>query len=70
MEGLRLSRRSRTVPGRPAMSAPLFWNEEGLPVGTHFLGRFGGEAALFRLSAQLEKARPWADRRPPVSALE
>ncbi len=52
--------------GQPAMSVPLFWSEDGLPIGTHFVGRFGDEATLFRLAAQLEQARPWVGRRPPV----
>lgn len=54
--------------GVPAMSIPLFWNAAGLPIGSHFFGRYGDEATLFRLAAQLERARPWASRRPPVSA--
>jgi len=55
------------ITGQPAMSVPLFWNDENLPVGSHFIGRFGDEATLFRLAAQLEEARPWDGRRPPVS---
>ncbi len=56
--------------GQPGMSVPLFWNTDGLPIGTQFVARFGDEATLFRLAAQLEAARPWANRKPPLSAGE
>jgi amidase len=56
------------ITGNPAMSVPLFWGDAGLPIGVHFLGRYLDEATLFRLAGQLEAARPWAGRRPPVWA--
>ena len=52
--------------GLPAMSVPLHWTPQDLPVGSHFLGRFGSEESLLSLAAQLERANPWADRRPSV----
>jgi amidase/6-aminohexanoate-cyclic-dimer hydrolase len=53
------------IAGNPAMSVPLHWNAAGLPIGVQFAGRFGDEATLFRLAAELERARPWFERRPP-----
>jgi amidase len=54
--------------GQPSMSVPLYWTDDGLPIGSHFTGKFGDEATLFRLAAQLEHARPWANRLPPTVA--
>ena len=54
--------------GQPSMSVPLYWNEEGLPIGVMFTGRPAEEPLMFSLAGQLERARPWAARRPPIHA--
>ncbi|MEW6207476.1 MAG: amidase [Acidobacteriota bacterium] len=54
------------ITGQPSMSVPLHWTADGLPVGVMFSARFGDDAMLFRLAAQLEAARPWAGRKPAV----
>jgi amidase len=54
------------VSGQPAISLPLYWTGDGLPIGALFGARFGDEATLFRLAGELEGARPWASRKPPL----
>jgi amidase len=54
--------------GNPAISLPLQWSPEGLPIGVHLVAPFGREDLLIRIAAQLEVAHPWADRRPPLFA--
>jgi Asp-tRNA(Asn)/Glu-tRNA(Gln) amidotransferase A subunit family amidase len=49
------------------MSVPLYWNPAGLPIGVQFMAPFGDEATLFQLAAQLETARPWSGRLPPIA---
>ncbi|KSV89614.1 amidase [Sinorhizobium sp. GL28] len=56
------------MAGLPSMSVPVYWTSSGLPIGTQFTGRFNDEGTLFQLAAQLEEARPWTGRRPPVHA--
>ena len=54
------------LTGVPAMSVPLHWTAHGLPMGVHFVAPHSGEGMLFRLAGQLEKAKPWFDKRPPL----
>jgi amidase len=58
----------QNLSGQPAISLPLHWSEDGLPIGVQFAARFGDEETLLRLARQIEQAAPWADRVPPVSA--
>jgi len=56
------------VTGQPGISLPLYWNAAGLPIGTQLVATLGREDLLIQVAAQLEQARPWKDRRPPVHA--
>ncbi len=58
------------VTGQPAVSLPLHWSSEGLPIGIQFAARCAGEDVLLRLAAQLEEAAPWRDWRPAVFAAD
>ncbi|MFM0503410.1 amidase [Paraburkholderia caffeinilytica] len=58
----------QNVTGQPAINLPLHWNAAGLPIGAHFVGRYGDETTLLQLAAQLEQAAPWAQRRPNLES--
>lgn len=55
------------IAGAPAMSVPLFWNQEGLPIGSHFAAAQNADATLLSLAYELEAACPWRDRRPTLA---
>jgi len=54
------------ITGQPAISLPLHWNRDGVPIGVMFGARYGDEATLIQLAGQLEQAKPWIDRKPPI----
>jgi amidase len=56
------------MTGEPAISLPLHWNDDGLPIGVQLQAAYGREDLLLRVAAQLEQAKPWAGRVPPVHA--
>jgi amidase len=56
------------VTGQPSASVPIHWNDDGLPIGSMLTARFGEDETLLSLCAQIEAARPWKDRRPPIRA--
>jgi amidase len=52
----------QNVTGQPAINLPLYWNEQNLPIGVQFVGRFGDELTLLQLAGELERAAPWYPR--------
>jgi amidase len=54
------------LTGQPGISLPLHWNESGLPIGVQLVAAYGREDVLVRIGSQLEQARPWKDKHPPV----
>jgi amidase len=56
------------VTGQPAVSLPLGHSQSGLPIGVHFMARFGEESTLIRLASKLEQKMPWLNRIPPIHA--
>jgi amidase len=54
------------ISGQPAISLPLAWSRENIPIGVQLVGRYGDEATVLAVSAQLEEAMAWRDRRPPL----
>ena len=66
MKGLMPFTLIANITGQPSMSVPLHWTEEALPCGVQFTGRFGEDAKLLRLAAQLERAQPWVGMKPQI----
>tara|TARA_B100000686_G_scaffold325829_1_gene383026 strand:- start:165 stop:1004 length:840 start_codon:yes stop_codon:yes gene_type:complete len=55
------------ITGQPGITLPMGMSESGLPISVQLVARYGDEAALLRLAAQLEEARPWAENRPTIA---
>lgn len=58
--------RFANLVGQPAISLPLYWTDAGLPIGVHLVAAYGREDLLINVAAQLERAKPWTDRLPPL----
>jgi len=54
------------ISGQPAMTLPLYWSDDGLPIGVQIVARYADEATIFSLAGQLERAKPWIHRKPPT----